>query len=71
MELIGALGSPDIKQKAGGESEEGRNLQGIVGEYTQDHDSRVRTSAFEALVSTLFLKITAHSNLNFFFLSVY
>ena len=52
LELIGALGRPDSEKER---SEDEKLPQDILDEYSRDTDPRVRTSAFKALVSIVFV----------------
>ena len=66
LELIGALGRPDSEEKR---SENEKLPQNILDEYSRDTDPRVRTSAFKALVSTVFV-LQVSWNKSVFFLII-
>ena len=66
LELIGALGSPDQAKTEPGQ----RNLQAILGEHAHDIDPRVRSSAFEAMVRTLYRRIAILNDVHLIFHSI-
>ncbi|XP_064638724.1 integrator complex subunit 4-like [Lineus longissimus] len=49
LDLIGALGSPDVKKQDSSQSDSQKSWQSTIGNYTEDQDPRVRTSAFLAM----------------------
>ncbi|KAI0227854.1 Integrator complex subunit 4 [Lamellibrachia satsuma] len=51
LELIGSLASADMLKSDGTELDGGHDLAEILGDYTQDVDPRVRTCAFQAMLS--------------------